>query len=92
MILSASAVIQYNSICEDSFGNLWIGTNDNGLNRFDRTTNKFIHFRNIPGDPASISKNAISQLFLDSKGDLWIGVSNGGLDKLAKGSTGFSSL
>ncbi len=43
----------------------------------------------FPDDPASISKNAISQLFLDSNGDLWIGVQDGGLDKLVKGSSSF---
>ena len=36
------------SICEDKDGMLWIGTWDGGLNKWDRTSNKFIRYKNNP--------------------------------------------
>jgi len=46
------------SIFEDSEGNLWIGT-DNGINRYDRKTNKFEVFRAFKESPKS---NSIYQI------------------------------
>ena len=39
------------SILEDSSGIIWIGTYGGGLNRWDRKTNQFTHFRNDPANP-----------------------------------------
>jgi hypothetical protein len=43
------------TIYEDSKGNLWLGTNTGGLNRLDRATWTFEHFRHDSADPTSIS-------------------------------------
>lgn len=66
------------TVFEDSFGSLWVGTRDGGLNRFDH----------IDSDPrpivystetCSISSNDIAALFEDSRRRIWIGTWGGGL-------------
>jgi len=61
------------AIVEDRLGNLWIGTNGGGLNRLDKSTGKFIHYRqNKDNTQKSIINNHITSLYLDSHGYLWI--------------------
>ena len=43
-----------NDIVEDSRGDLWIGTWGGGLDRYDRKTDQFTHFRHHADDPGSI--------------------------------------
>lgn len=63
------------SMCEDKLGNLWVGTLA-GLDKFDIQSGKFIHFRNDPADPNSISDDHINCMYLDNQ-DLLIGTWNG---------------
>lgn len=65
--LSQSTVF---SITQDSQGFMWFGTRD-GLNRFDGRRVKV--FRNVPGDPSSISDNTIYCLITDSQRRVWVG-------------------
>lgn len=65
-------------IYQDSYGYMWIGTND-GLNRYNG--NEFKLFRNIKDDDNSISNNMISSLVEDKEKNLWIGT-DGGLNKM----------
>lgn len=67
------------SITEDSRGYIWVGTGD-GLNRFDRKSEKFVSFKNDPDDPYSLSQNSINAIYPDDNGNLWIGIDNGGLN------------
>lgn len=69
-----------NSIVEDKNGIIWIATWGGGLNRFDRTTEKFSHLKNIPDNKTSIASNLLNALFIDKKGALWIGTEDAGLD------------
>lgn len=57
---------------------LWIGTEGGGLNRYDKETNQFTHFRHIPGKNSLSYDNIQSLLYSQNK--LWIGMSRGGLD------------
>jgi two-component system sensor histidine kinase ChiS len=72
------------SIVEDRWGYLWVGTVD-GLNQLDRGTRdkrfKFTRYKNIPGDPTSLSHNLVYTILQDHSGDLWIGTQEG-LNKL----------
>jgi PAS domain S-box-containing protein len=70
------------ALLETRDGSLWIGTNSAGLNRLDRRTMQFTHYRNDPGNPESLSENQTRSLFEDSTGNLWIGTNRGGLNKL----------
>ena len=67
-----------NCILQDVRGFVWIGTDD-GLNRFDG--NKFLIYRNKPGDSTSLTGNIISDLLEDKDGVLWIATADGGLAK-----------
>ncbi len=61
---------------------LWIGTGASGLNRFDRETETFTHFRHNSTDPASLSNNFVGQIYEDRVGNLWVFTGAGGLDRL----------
>ena len=72
--LSQSAV---QAIVQDDIGYLWFGTAD-GLNRYNGY--EFIHFRNKPSDPNSISDNFISCIAKAKGGALWVGTRGGGVN------------
>ena len=63
---------------QDKRGFMWIGTDD-GLNRFDG--NRFVVFRNIPGNPVSVSGNIITDILEDENEVLWIATADGGLTR-----------
>jgi len=77
-------------IFEDSNHQLWIGTGANGvegygLNRFDPSNGKFIHYQHNDADPSSIASNNISSIVEAPDGTFWIATGGfslhgGGLD------------
>ena len=69
--LSSNGII---SICQDSKGFIWIGTN-NGIDKFDGQT--IVPYRHNPNDSTTISSNIVNSIFLDSKNKLWIATSEG---------------
>ena len=75
---------------EDRSGVLWIGSDQSGLDRFDRETERFAHYQNDPSDPHSLNPNSVSAILEDRSGALWIGhEGGGGLSKLAADSERF---
>ena len=62
---------------EDSLGNLWVGTRNGGLNRFDRATETFVYHQHDPDDPFSLSDDRVWALYEDSTGTLWVGTLGG---------------
>lgn len=58
---------------KDRSGDLWIGTDKRGLNKYDYKTGKFIHI-NSDKDFASSKVNSICD---DNRGNLWIGTDKG---------------
>lgn len=67
-----------NCILQDERGFIWIGTDD-GLNRFDGE--RFVTFRNEPGNKSTLSGNIITDLLEDNKGIIWIATADGGLSR-----------
>jgi signal transduction histidine kinase/ligand-binding sensor domain-containing protein len=65
------------AITEGPAGFLWIGTNGQGLYRFDRSSGKSKTFRHNPADPSSLSDNTIIRLFIDHAGTMWLATWNG---------------
>ncbi|MDW3652315.1 MAG: two-component regulator propeller domain-containing protein [Bacteroidia bacterium] len=63
---------------KDSYGYLWIGTQD-GLNRYDGY--EFTSFFHEPGNPKSLKSNYIWTVLEDREKNLWIGTFGGGLSK-----------
>jgi two-component system sensor histidine kinase ChiS len=62
-------------ILQDNKGFMWFGTGD-GLNKYDGYT--FTIYKHEPGNPNSLSSNAIRALYEDHEGILWIGTTWGG--------------
>jgi streptogramin lyase len=53
-----------------------VGTNV-GLNRFDRSTERFTVYRHDERNPASLSSEGITSIYEDHEGTLWIGTRRG---------------
>ena len=64
------------SIAADSSGYIWVGTGD-GIDKFDPTINKFIHFKYAPNEAG----RTINTILIDHWGIVWVGTSKG-LDRL----------
>jgi len=64
----------------DPEGNVWIGTENGGLDRFDYETNTFLHCRTDPNNPSSLNNDSVYSLFEDRTGILWVGTFAGGVN------------
>ncbi len=71
------------SIYEDASNVLWVGTYRGGLNKIDRTANRYTFYRKSD-DINSISDNHVRVIKEDRNGDLWIGTYGGGLNHFNK--------
>lgn len=69
--------IYLNYIFEDSQHNIWIGSENNGLNRYNPTTKEVISYQT----PIAINSNNISTINEDSKGNIYVGTLTKGLSK-----------
>src|ERR1700734_2452696 len=85
-----------NNLCialyEDHQNNIWVGTVEGGLNRFDRKTGKFTNYR--PPQPAGRVETvlrAVSAICEDKYGYLWVGSSSGELRRFDKQTGEFST-
>ena len=70
------------SIFNDVSGNLWVGTKENGIFRYNSLTNSFYNYGYNPKDDYGISSSRINCFFQDKYGVIWIGTAQGGLNKL----------
>lgn len=61
---------QVNTLCQDSRGYMWIGT-DNGLQRYDGR--RFVNYLANLHDPLALHQSWIKTIFEDSKHRLWVG-------------------
>jgi signal transduction histidine kinase/DNA-binding response OmpR family regulator/streptogramin lyase len=61
-------------VFEDQDQQLWIGTLNGGLDRFNRETKQFEHYKSGQG---GLPSNTISAILQDRKSNLWIGTGNG---------------
>ena len=68
------------AIYEDQNENLWVGTQNNGLNLVDYEQNKIFHFRPNSDDPFSISANHVSGITQDQFDNIWIATWGGGMN------------
>ena len=66
---------------EDHLGNIWIGTSNGGLNKFNPSTEQFRHFRHNKNDDNSLSDDFVRAIYEDDDGFIWVGTEQG-LNKL----------
>lgn len=77
-------------ILEDSYGNLWIATLFNGLQKFDRQTATFSVYKHDFLNDESIASNILFSLYEDKSGILWIGTEGAGVCKLNRMRSNFA--
>jgi signal transduction histidine kinase/ligand-binding sensor domain-containing protein/DNA-binding response OmpR family regulator len=66
----------------DYEGNLWIGTENGGLNKFEAKTGNLTAYKEEDYYLNSIAGNTIRCIITDNHNDLWIGTYMGGISKL----------
>ena len=64
------------SLFEDPAGALWVGTDD-GLDRLDRASSVFAHYRHDPANRNSVLGGMVISMFLDRAGVFWVGTATG---------------
>ena len=79
------------AIVEDGSGQLWVGTQNSGLLRFDRTTGQATRYLHNPDDPNSLRANHVSALLEDRAGRLWVATWGGGLHRFDRTTGTFAS-
>ncbi|MEA3287005.1 MAG: two-component regulator propeller domain-containing protein [Candidatus Marinimicrobia bacterium] len=65
------------TLLEDHETILWVGTENGGLAKYNRDTERFNNFSHDRSDTSSLSSNQVTCLFEDSDQMLWIGTQNG---------------
>jgi len=79
-------------VIEDSRGALWLGTDGQGLFRFDRTQESFVQYRHDPNDPASLGADIVLAVQEDGRGNLWVGTRFQGLYRFERATQKFSRV
>src|SRR5208337_2658900 len=65
------------AIQEEAAGELWLGTFNQGLHRFDRRTGRYKTYQHNPADPYSLSNDVVTRLLIDHNGTLWAATFDG---------------
>lgn len=68
-------VLNVSAIAEDRFNNIWVGTKNKGLLKFDSSTNSFVSF--LSDEKRKEINSEIRALAIDNKGSIWIGAYDG---------------
>jgi signal transduction histidine kinase/ligand-binding sensor domain-containing protein len=68
-----------NSIVAGRSGELWIGTQNGGLNRYDPISETFAAYKSRTDDTTTLLNSGVASLCEDSEGILWIGLYNAGV-------------
>ena len=66
-----------NALLEDRMGTLWVGSGGGGLQKLNKGSRNFTHYRCDPKNANTLSSNAVYSLCEDSRGALWIGTGAG---------------
>jgi len=74
------------SLFVDDDGNLWIGTENGGINLYNRETNQFLQYRIDEYDPMSLNNESIQAFAKDRNNNLWVSTYGGGVNISVKNS------
>jgi ligand-binding sensor domain-containing protein/signal transduction histidine kinase len=80
------------SVYNDSQGNLWVGTHEEGLWLYNRQTDSFTRFVHDENNPNSLCLNRVLSLAEGPDGRLWIGTQNGGISLFDYPNNRFSTI
>jgi ligand-binding sensor domain-containing protein/DNA-binding CsgD family transcriptional regulator len=85
------ATVVYPAI-EDRRGDIWIGTDGQGLLRFDKSKEAFVRYRHDPANPASLSGDTVLAIQEGRAGSLWVATRLNGLNRFDRASETFSRI
>jgi signal transduction histidine kinase/ligand-binding sensor domain-containing protein len=74
------------SLYIDDLNNLWIGTENEGLNLYDRKNECFWHYHPDVYSLHSLNNESINAIYKDKSGNFWIGTFAGGINFSKKNS------
>ncbi|MEN3278158.1 MAG: hypothetical protein V7631_3948 [Massilia sp.] len=77
---------------DDGRGQLWAGTHDDGVYRWDAPHGRFEAHRKVLTDKHSLADDHISALFRDRVGTFWVGTWYAGVSRVDLGSGGFARI
>ena len=77
------------TIRHDKQGNLWLGTEEDGLLSYDPDSGIYRLYSHREQEQSSISTNQIRAILPDRQGNVWIGGVNGGLNLLNRETSSF---
>ena len=78
-----------NSIFADSFGNVWIGTDKGGINKYNLYQHKFGFIVQDAADKNSLSHATVNSVLVEGQ-TIWIGTAGGGLNRIDRTSKAFT--
>lgn len=67
------------AIADDNKGNIWLGTDHNGLFIYSKSTRTITSFREDPNTRSSLASNNITSIYRDDNGIIWTGHSKKGI-------------
>ena len=73
----SSNILNYEALCEDTAGALWIGTRSTGVDRLVSQPARFTTYRHDSQDAKSLGNNSVNGLATGFGGELWIGTESG---------------
>lgn len=73
--LNPTTILNVQAVTEDASGDLWVGTKNKGLLKFDKTANNYVSF--LSNEKYREISTDIRALITDNKGSLWIGAYDG---------------
>lgn len=77
-------------IAQDRNGNIWIGTNNGGLSKYNPQLDKFTNYQHSSTDCKSLRSNYVRSVLVDKDDNVWVGTYGGGLNLLDKTTNKFT--
>ena len=77
---------------QDSDATLWVGSQDDGLYRWNPQARRFANLRHQPADKHSLADNRVASLFRDRVGTFWVGTWYAGASRVDLVSGGFTRI
>ncbi len=76
----------------DSKSNLWLGTDGNGLIKYNLKTKNYCHYLTDKSKPNSLPDNVVRTIYEDKFKNIWIGTYKGGLSKFSEAFNNFKNF
>ena len=86
------SAIRVSSLYQDIDATVWVGSNADGLLRWQPESDTFLQYRHQTGDRNSVADNQLASLFRDRAGTFWAGSWYNGVSRVDLGSGGFSRM